>query len=753
MKKIIRIARTELSILFYSPIAWIIIILFFIQCGLIFTDLLYSQETNQQLGRPLSVLSKVLFAGEEGILAKVQQYLFLYIPILTMGLFSREISSGSIKLLLSSPITAVQMVFGKFLSMILYCFILALILLSFIITGHFSIIELDIPFVLGGVLGIYLLMCAYAAIGMFMSSLTSYQIVAAISTLAILAGLNYIGTIGQQYDLIRQITYWISISGRADNFVNGLISSKDIIYFLLIICLFLSFTVFKFLNERSSLSQSRKILRYAMAIITVVILGFVSSLPGVNAYYDTTRFKDRTLTKSSQHLIDKLDAPVKITTYVNVLHYSASKGSPENRIEDLKHFEKYRRFIPNMKMNYVYYYDTIPHLKDTTLTLKGNAKKSAKALKFDFEEVLTPEQIQSKIDLKPENNRLVRFINYKNDTTALRMFNDILQYPHEGETSAALKRMIEGPGRVGMLTGQGERAITTNKKTSYKVITKGVNIRGSLMNQGFDVNQVNLENKEIPSNLDVLIIADPKSSFSTAKIKKINQYITSGGNLLIAGEPGRNQNLDPLLEQLGLKFVPGTLLEESEDYEQDLIQAKFTNEAQEFGFGFYKKAIVGAPRATGISIEKKNDFQKTPILVTNKKTTWIKKDSFDLDKEKVVFDPVKEKKVAVPLAVALTRKLKNKTQKIMVLGDADFMSNAEMTRNNLNTVNSSFVIRMFKWFSDGKYPVNTGKPKPIDTKIKLSRAQIEFLKIFYAGIIPIVIGVLAAIILTRRKRN
>ena len=230
MKKIFRIARLELSIMFYSPIAWLVLVLFIIQTGITFTELLYSQETNQQLGRPLNVLTKVLFAGEDGILAKVQRTLYLYIPILTMGLFSRETSSGSIKLLLTSPVTSLQIILGKYLSMLVYGLILSLILASFIFTGAISIEAIDVKFVLGGILGVYLLIAAYAAIGLYMSSLTTYQVVAAVSTLAILAVLNFIGTIGQEYDFIRDITYWFSISGRTDNLVNGLISSNDIFW-------------------------------------------------------------------------------------------------------------------------------------------------------------------------------------------------------------------------------------------------------------------------------------------------------------------------------------------------------------------------------------------------------------------------------------------------------------------------------------------------------------------------------------------
>src|SRR5690606_1223341 len=197
MKKILKIARLELSLLFYSPIAWLVLIIFIVQCGVTFTDLLYARETSQQLGGELKSLTVDIFGGGKGFFAAVQGKLFLYIPLLTMGLMSRELSSGSIKLLLSSPVTTAQIILGKFAAMMAYGFLLVAVLLCIMFAGSFSIENIDYRFVLGGILGLYLLICAYSAIGLFMSSLTSYQVEAAISTLAIFAALKFVGTIGQ----------------------------------------------------------------------------------------------------------------------------------------------------------------------------------------------------------------------------------------------------------------------------------------------------------------------------------------------------------------------------------------------------------------------------------------------------------------------------------------------------------------------------------------------------------------------------
>ncbi len=754
MKKIFKIARLELNILFYSPIAWLLVIIFSVQAGLTFTELLYNQETSQQLERPLQVLSKILFAGDNGLFKAVQDTLYLYIPLLTMGLMSRETSSGSIKLLLSSPVRVSEIVFGKFLSIVIYSFLLTLVLILYVIAAHFSIQSLDIPFVIGGLLGLFLLVCAYAAIGLFMSSLTSYQVVAAISTLAVLAGLNFVGQIGQNFDLVRDITYWLSISGRADNLVNGLVTSRDIIYFVLVIGLFLSLTIMKLNGGRQTLSLATKTMRYSLLIGLVLVVGYISSLPVLTGYYDTTRFKDRTITPQSQKLIEQIKTPLTITSYVNVAHYTALYGAPKNRIADMEQFERYQRFLPTMKMNYVMYYDTTMYNFDTTKTLIEKTKKASEAHGFTFKKLLTPEQIKEKINLIPEENRFVRMVELDGKKTALRMYDDMIAYPKEAEISAAIKRLLYKPALAGFLKGNEERNTNKIGDKDYKGITNGLSSRGSLINQGFDVIDLTLDSlQKIPLDLAVLIIADPKDEYSEAQTQKIENYIAAGGNIVFAGEPGRQSLLNPMLKKLGINFIPGTLLEESENFELDLIQASFAKEATNYGFTFYDKAIVTFPGACGIQYKDSGDFKVTPLLFTNKAVSWNKLGEFDLKVEKITFNPQSETKQSVPVAVALSRIVSGKEQKIMVFGDADFMSNAELGRYTPHTVNGLFGMRMFKWFSNGEYPVDVSRPDSIDKKILVSRKQINWQKGFFLGFLPFAIGLFGSITLIRRKRN
>src|SRR5690606_33342149 len=120
----------------------------------------------------------------------------------------------------------------------------------FMLTGYFNIHSADYGLLLSALLGFYLLVCAYTAIGLFMSSLTTYPIVSAIGSFIIVLILGRIGTLWQQFDFVRDLTYFLSISGRTGKMLVGLITSKDVIYFLIVIYLFVGFTWIRLQSAR-----------------------------------------------------------------------------------------------------------------------------------------------------------------------------------------------------------------------------------------------------------------------------------------------------------------------------------------------------------------------------------------------------------------------------------------------------------------------------------------------------------------------
>ena len=141
---------------------------------------------------------------------------------------------------------------------------------------------------------------------------------AAFGTLFILAMFNYVGGVWQDYEFVRDITYWLSIRGRTEEFIYGLICSEDVLYFLIVIFLFLTWTVYRLIN------RVQKRTDYSLGdlsgrVLVSIMLGYMSSRPALMAYHDSTRTKSNSLSKSSQEIVALLDGKVKITTYTNLL--------------------------------------------------------------------------------------------------------------------------------------------------------------------------------------------------------------------------------------------------------------------------------------------------------------------------------------------------------------------------------------------------------------------------------------------------
>src|ERR1700744_3493896 len=127
MNIIFKIAKNELRNLFYSPVAWFLAIVFLIQCAVfycgsinlyaLFQDQFMQNSPKWSGFTGLSQgLTVAVFLNPDGIFVNVYQNLSLFVPLLTMGLLGREVSSGTIKLLFSSPIKLRHIVFGKYLA-------------------------------------------------------------------------------------------------------------------------------------------------------------------------------------------------------------------------------------------------------------------------------------------------------------------------------------------------------------------------------------------------------------------------------------------------------------------------------------------------------------------------------------------------------------------------------------------------------------------------------------------------------------
>jgi len=808
MKTILKIARTELALLFYSPIAWFLLIAFLFQSGLMYTSMLEGTLTSQDLGgeglKYLEFLTYRTFAPQYGIWPRLVRSLYLYLPLLTMGLMSREINAGTIKLLYSSPIKVREIIFGKFLSMMVYNLALVLVLAFIAVLGIFNIQHADAGMLFTSLLGVYLLLCTYAAIGLFMSCLTSYQVVAALSTLVVLAALSYVGELWQDIDFVRDLAYFLSIQGRANHLLMGLISTKDVIYFLVIIGMFLAFAIYKLRGDRESRPMVVKAGRYVLIFVGALMIGYISSKPSLTGYIDTTANKYLTLTVNAQKVIKEMgDKPLEVTSYVNLLDNRFWYGKPEQRNTDLARWEPYLRFKPDIKFKYVYFYDS-PADKNffkynPGLTLPQLAERYAKSFKVDLKSFQTPAEISKTIDLQPEQNRYVMDLHYNGRRTFLRLFDDRDVFPSETETSAALKRLMQAKmPKIVFAQGESERSIDKMGDRHFKYLTNQISFRYSLINQGFDVSKIFLHDEDIPGDLTALVIADPKLMFDSVSKRKIEKYIADGGNLLIAGEPGRQDIVNPLLAPLGVKMMDGMMVEKNKDFSPELVQPYLTPAAAAFTLklheDFEDSLVIAMHGAAGLSVGTGGPFTAIPLAMTVDKRSWNKKikpdenmiemaedeetprsmggftisigdggetgskhkkgEASDPDPNMLRYDSSQgDQRGPLPAVVGLTRTINGREQRIVVAGDADFLSNAELGRYNIKTCNFDFSTAIFSWFAHGEFPIDTSRPPSQDKRLNITDSGLAFLKVMLMGILPGLLLVFGSILLIRRKRK
>ena len=137
MRAIYKIARLELSNLFYSPVAWLLIVILVFMMGSMFTKFFEGVAQYKELDGDAMfyAMSEQIFYGDEGIWKTVKLMLFFIMPLLTMGLISQEFSRGSIKLLFVAPITSRHIVLGKFLGMMMYGLLMFSVVLVYVILG------------------------------------------------------------------------------------------------------------------------------------------------------------------------------------------------------------------------------------------------------------------------------------------------------------------------------------------------------------------------------------------------------------------------------------------------------------------------------------------------------------------------------------------------------------------------------------------------------------------------------------------
>ncbi len=234
MRNVLAIAEKEIRSYFASPIAYILIGLFSLLFGWFFYVYLmaFVQQSEQMMQFGGGAGTNVNQMMIRGLFQNTAVIILFVMPMITMRTYSEEKRSGTIELLLTSPLTDLEIILGKFIgALTLYASMLLVTMLYMAIL--FKIGTPEFRPLVAGYLGLLLMGGCFLSIGLFLSSVTKNQIVAAFLTFATFLMLWIINWLGESSSqTTRDVLNYLSITEHFDDFSRGIIDTKHVVYYL-----------------------------------------------------------------------------------------------------------------------------------------------------------------------------------------------------------------------------------------------------------------------------------------------------------------------------------------------------------------------------------------------------------------------------------------------------------------------------------------------------------------------------------------
>ena len=464
--------------------------------------------------------------------------------------------------------------------------------------------------------------------------------------------------------------------------------------------------------EKNTHKQLR-IQNYSFVILFLVVAGFIAYLSNEhNFQYDWSASNRNTLSPSSVELLSRLDKPIHFSVY------ATEDNTIRTPINDL--IERYQREKSDITVEYI---------------------------NPELEPVLTRE-----LGISINGEVIVDYGDKGEHLT---------EHTEQAYTNT-LQRLSRSEQRwLSFITGHGERdpSGVANHDLSEWV--------QQLSSKGVSGHSLNLtQQPTIPDNTSVLIIAGPQLNYLPGEVQIITDYVAAGGNLLWLADPGPLFNLEPLAIQLGIKFQDGVVVDPTtqvfgiSDPRVALI-TQYPRHPITNNF----KVLTLFPQARSFKLEPPENWDSTVLLSTLPRS-WAEVGEI---KGELKFNQGSD--IAGPLIIgaALTRKLTEQTdislpgasvndkttnaqtqkiQRIVVIGNGDFLSNAFLG----NGGNLDLGQNIVNWLShDDKLIAIPAKTAP-DIHLELSQTTLMVLAFILAIVIPLSL-IASGVMVWLKRRN
>ncbi len=440
---------------------------------------------------------------------------------------------------------------------------------------------------------------------------------------------------------------------------------------------------------RQVLTKLNNMLFYLLLAVVVGLAGWLSNRHF--QVWDLSAGGDNTLSQTSQTLLSRLEEPLHITSFAPV------DAELRGRIQEV--IDLYRRYRPDISFDFIN-----PDLQPALTRQLG---------------------IRALGELRLE---------YQGRTENLININ-------EESISNAIQHLMQGGERwIGVVVGHGERSM--QGRANHDLGTFG----NELALKGYKIRNLKLSTLvEIPHNLSLMIIASPRVNYLEQEVDKIINYIESGGNLLWLFDPGDDPGLDRLRQKLGLKILPGVIVDAnaaSYRLNDPAMAVVETYPEHQTTTGF--ELVTLFPYSAAIMAIGDVGWESTPLLRTMP-DSWNETGPIKGEVER----NQGQGEIAGPLniGIAFTNRQRD-GQIVMAIGDGDFLSNSYLG----NGGNLDLGLNLIRWMSNDLRVLDIPARTAPDLRLELSDTARTIIGFGFLLILPLLLLSTGAIIWWRRRR-
>ena len=437
--------------------------------------------------------------------------------------------------------------------------------------------------------------------------------------------------------------------------------------------------------------------RLKNALVTVLLLCLFGALAELSTRYpaqiDITRNADNTLSSASQQLLASLPGKVLITAYIK-------QGQPI-RAQIAQLVDRYSRDKPDLRLTFI-------------------------------DPDLQPEKSRE-LNIGPEGIILVE---YQGRTEKLNFIDE------SSLTNALLQLSTAQERWVTFLTGHGERSPDGIANFDLGLFGK------ELARRAIKAQTLNLATlPAIPDNSALLVMTAPTVPLLAGEWDIIKRYLQNGGNLLLLTDPD-NRFLTVLQQHLGLHPLPGVIVDSSAKLnginDPSFVVAS-TYPPHPISKGLQTTTVY--PVVAALEMDKQTDF-KADVILRSSERSWTETGEIA---GKIGFDAQNlEKQGPLTFAYALTRTIyENTQQRIVVVGDGDFLSNAYIG----NVGNLDMGLRIVSWLIHDDRFIDIPAKSAADKSLQLTQTAVAVIGFGFLLAIPLLLIGTGFFIWRKRKHR